>query len=146
MENFDPVVALENASTTDEEIKTLEILRQHLCPNEEGEECGEDSCAELDVEWLKQASGDGGESNPFPAKTPDGILADQEELNRFTFYLFERRYGWSEQIGHVDLSTGGKDVAPRPDSRSGRGGVGPLNIESKFKKRLIELLDDFLKW
>ena len=147
MENFDPVVALENASTTEEEIKTLEMLRQHLCPNE-GEDCVQDSCAgaEPDAEWLKQASADGGECNPFPAKTPDGILVDQEELNRFTFYLFERRYGWSEQIGHADLSTGGKDVVCRPDSRTGRSGVGPLNIESKFKKRLIELLDDFLKW
>ena len=150
MENFDPVVALENASTTEEEIKTLEILRQHLCPDEGEDICVEDICAEAeaepDADWLKQASADDGESNPFPAKTPDGTLVDQEELNRFTFYLFERRYGWSEQINHADLSTGGKDVVFRPDSRTGSSGSGPLNIESKFKKRLIELLDDFLKW
>lgn len=142
MAHFNPVLSLENASTAEDEIKTLETLRQRLCPNYERKKCLEDQ--DPDAEYLKHACTDDVDCNPFPEKTPDDILTDQEQLNIFTFYLFERRYGWSEYISHADLVGGGKDVVSRPDSRTGRG--GSFNTESKLKGRLNELLDEFLKW
>lgn len=142
MAHFNPVLSLENASTAEDEIKTLETLRQRLCPNYERKKCLEDQ--DPDAEYLKHACTDDVDCNPFPEKTPDDILTDQEQLNIFTFYLFERRYGWSEYISHADLVGSGKDVVSRPDSRTGRG--GSFNTESKLKGRLNELLDEFLKW
>ena len=148
MDDFNPVLALEGAKSTEDEISCLEKLRQCLCPQNSCSAEDEMNDEDLDTQWLREASrGENNENmNPFPCKIPEDIVQGQEQLNRFTFYLFERRYGWSESQSHGDLT--GKDMlsycGSRPDSRSGR--PTSWNIESKFKGRLNELLDEFLKW
>jgi hypothetical protein len=136
MDTFNPVLALENARSAENEIKVLEKLCRFLNPSNERQPVSSDQ--DLDTDWLKNAS-DGDVINPFPDKTPQDVLKEQEYLNRFTFYLLERRYGWSEHSIHNDPSTAGL-------SHSNTGRSSSLGIESKFKGQINELLDDLLKW
>ena len=136
MDTFNPVLALENARGAENEIKVLEKLCRFLNPSNERQHVSGDQ--DLDTDWLKNA-GDGDIINPFPDKIPQDILKEQEYLNRFTFYLFERRYGWSEHSIHLDPSAPGH-------CHSNTGRSSSLGIESKFKGQINELLDDLLKW
>lgn len=137
MDTFNLVLALENARSSENEIKILEKLCQFLSPNNERRHVSGER--DLDAEWLKNAC-DVDVVNPFPNKTPQDILKGQDNLNKFTFYLFERRYGWSEHLIHAD-----PNIKEGP-SHSNTGRSSSLEIESKFKGQINELLDDLLKW
>lgn len=143
MDSFNPVLALENARSAEKEVKILEKWCQFLSPNNERQVVNADD-GDVDTDWLKN-SYEGDVTNPFPDKTPQDVLKEQEYLNKFTFYLFERRYGWSEHLILVDsgiTKEGPSHSCSGP--RSGRS--SSLGIESKSKGRINELLDDLLKW
>ena len=139
MDAFNIVLALEKARTAEKEIKILEGLCRFLSPNKERQHVANDS--DFDTEWLKN-SGYGDVVNPYPGEQPQEILQEQESLNKFTFYLFERRYGWSEHSIHADPCPAVKEGS----SHSNTGRSSSLGIESKFKGQLNDLLDDLLKW
>ncbi|KAL9974515.1 hypothetical protein ACROYT_G011559 [Oculina patagonica] len=129
---------LQNASCAEEEILALQKLRETLLPVGDEAPSDEDDC---EKEWLRKGLNDIG--NPFPSKSPDNCIPLQEDLDSFTFYLFERRFGWSEYTANLD------DCYSVADEHLGRrGSSGSLRIqdESKFKAKLNELLDEFLKW
>ena len=78
-----------------------------------------------------------------PSESPESFILLQEDLDSFTFYLFERRFGWSEYNANLD------DHHSVADEHLGRRGSScslRIQDESKFKGRLNELLDEFLKW
>jgi len=129
---------LQNASCAEEEILALQKLREALLPVGDEAPSDEDDC---EKEWLRKGLNDIG--NPFPSRTPESFILLQEDLNSFTFYLFERRFGWSEYKPNLD------DYYAVADEHLGRrGSSASLRIqdESKFKGKLNELLDEFLKW
>lgn len=142
METFNLVLTLENACSAEIEVKTLKEFTRTLNSNNERINSSLDSSdRDLDTEWLKNAAE--GNINPFPDKTPHDVLTEQQYLNRFTFYLFDRRYGWSEHSIHVDPTN---TVVKEGPSHSNLGRASSLEIEGKFKAQINELLDDLLKW
>ena len=129
---------LQNASCAEEEILALHKLREALLPAGDEAPSDEDDC---EKEWLRKGLDDIG--NPFPSRSPESFILLQEDLDSFTFYLFERRFGWSECNANLD------DYCSVADEHLGRrGSSASLRIqdESKFKGKLNELLDEFLKW
>ena len=130
--------ALQNASCAEDEIVALGQLRETLLPTGNKTSLDEDHC---EKEWLR--SGLDNIVNPFPAKTPETCIPSQDDLDSFTFYLFERRFGWSEFTANLD------DLHTEADEhlvRRGSSGSVRIQDESKFKAKLNELLDEFLKW
>ena len=128
---------LRDASCAEDELIALEELRLSISPKFANEERHD---ADIESEWLKGGFSD--QENPYPGISPENCFGSQEELNHFTFYLFERRYGWSEyNVGSVE-ALGSEYDADR------RSSVGSLRIQddSKFKSRLNDLSDGFLKW
>ena len=77
-----------------------------------------------------------GEGNPFPKVTTDIICRSQDDLNRFTCYLFDRRYGWSETD---------KEDGKRVRRLSSTGFTMSAGTE-KQKTILNALLDQYIKW
>lgn len=129
---------LQNASCAEEEILALQKLREALLPAGDEASSDEDEC---EKEWLRKGLND--IRNPFPSESPESFILLQEDLDSFTFYLFERRFGWSEYTANLD------DYYSVADEHLGwRGSSGSLRMqdESKFKGKLNELLDEFLKW
>lgn len=129
---------LQNASCAEEEILALQKLRETLLPVGDGGPSDEDDC---EKEWLRNGLND--IANPFPSKSPDSCIPSQEDLDSFTFYLFERRFGWSEYNTNLDDCY---SVADEHLARRGSSGSLRIQDESKFKAKLNELLDEFLKW
>lgn len=130
--------ALQNAYCAEDEIVALGQLRETLLPTGDKKSLDEDHC---EKEWLR--SGLDNIVNPFPAKTPETCIPSQDDLDSFTFYLFERRFGWSEFTANLD------DLHTEADEhlvRRGSSGSARIQDESKFKAKLNELLDEFLKW
>ncbi|XP_022110928.1 uncharacterized protein LOC110990312 isoform X2 [Acanthaster planci] len=120
---------LQHATSCVEEINALDQLRKILRP--EDDLSGED---DFEHQWLSIAAdslGDEGPFNPFPAHTPDSWFSSQSNLDRFTCYLFERRYSWPE---------------------GSKGHLVPLlytvstESDAVLKSRLNNLLDEFLRW
>lgn len=128
----------ENASCAEEEIIALQKLRESLSSIDDERSFDEDN---FEKEQLQRGFSDA--KNPFPTKSPENCVLVQEDLDAFTFYLFERRFGWSE--GTINLDDG---CAPAEEHLGRRGSTGFARTqdESKFKGRLNELLDEFLKW
>nr|XP_006825186.1 PREDICTED: uncharacterized protein LOC102802136 [Saccoglossus kowalevskii] len=133
-----PLKDLIIATSTSCEVDALGSLEKQLIPDK-----GNLSIEDLEQEWLELASstlGDDSSSiNPFPEKQPEKLLTNVEDLKRFTLYLFERRYGWSEALNDE----------VKVEYVHGLGSqVTSLNTEEdvKLKGRLNDLLDDFLKW
>lgn len=77
-------------------------------------------------------------TDPFPSFKLDAVLQSQEELNDFTLYVLERRYGWSEVQSSREQS-GVKEQKQR-DKAIDHEQVGWL------KSYLNELLDVFIHW
>lgn len=130
--------ALQNATCAEEEIVALKTLREALLPIGDETPADEDDC---EKEWLRKGLND--ISNPFPSNSPETCILKQEDLDSFTFYLFERRFGWSEFTANLD------DFHSEADEHLvRRGSCGSVRIqdESRFKGKLNELLDEFLKW
>lgn len=129
---------LQNASCAEEELAALEELKESIHP---GHTIHDED--DLESEWLKRGLED--RENPFPGISPENCIRSQDDLNHFTFYLFERRYGWSEySTADEECSTAtGFDVHV-----GRRASTGSLRTQddSKFKSQLNELSDVFLKW
>ena len=136
MDVFNPLQEVENAHNVEDEVKILQKFCNSLSPMQM---CLGDQ--DLDTQWLTNSPTTGANSNPFPRVKPQEVFIDQQDLNRFTLYLFERRYGWSEQPIHGD--TNSTKLACQ-HSKMGRS--SSLGIQSKFKGRINELLDDLVKW
>ncbi|XP_038070468.1 uncharacterized protein LOC119739556 isoform X2 [Patiria miniata] len=120
---------LRQATSCAEEVNALDQLKKTLSPKDDV--FGED---DIEHQWLSLAAhslGDDDPLNPFPACTPDGVLSCQSDLERFTCYLFERRFSWSE---------------------AKKGNLGPLlgtistERDAVLKSKLNNLLDEFLRW
>ncbi|XP_071824496.1 uncharacterized protein [Apostichopus japonicus] len=77
-------------------------------------------------------------TDPFPSFKLDAVLQSQEELNDFTLYVLERRYGWSEVQSSREQSDD-KEQKQR-DKAIDHEQVGRL------KSYLNELLDVFIHW
>ncbi|XP_020619651.1 uncharacterized protein LOC110057405, partial [Orbicella faveolata] len=129
---------LQNASCAEEEILALQKLREALLPAGDEASSDEDDC---EKEWLRKGLND--IRNPFPSESPESFILLQEDLDSFTFYLFERRFGWSEYTANLDDYY---SVADEHLGRRGSSGSLRMQDESKFKGKLNELLDEFLKW
>lgn len=129
---------LQNASCAEEETFALQKLRETLIPVGVEGSLGEDDC---EKEWLRKGFND--ITNPFPTKSPESCVLVQDDLDAFTFYLFERRFGWSECTANLD---DGYSAAEEHLGRRGSSGSLRVQDESRFKGKLNELLDEFLKW
>ena len=132
----DPLLALHNAKSTEIEVKSLEDLKRVLMPfGCDGVHYSNDDT--LEQEFLDYAASSfDDDDNPFPSQHPEILLSSQETLNRFTCYLFERRFGWSEA----------KQEGTKVQVRR-LGSVGqPSQEEAKYKDLLNGMLDDFIKW
>lgn len=127
--------ALLVSTTTEQEVILLEKFREFLRP------CGSDTAVsedECEREWLR------GEivevDNPFPSWDPSVLFEEQRQLDQFTFYVFERRYGRTEFLINSEENTDDLDgiscspSSPRPPE------------DTRFVARLNELLDEHLKW
>ena len=129
---------LQNASCAEEEILALQKLRETLNPVGDERSLDEDDC---EKEWLRKGFND--TTNPFPTKSPEHCVLLQDDLDAFTFYLFERRFGWSEYTANLD---DGYSAAEEHLGRRGSSSSLRIQDESRFKGKLNELLDEFLKW
>ncbi|KAL5022616.1 hypothetical protein ScPMuIL_001771 [Solemya velum] len=72
--------------------------------------------------------------DPYPSIRLDDVAEDQVVLNKFTCYVFDRRYGWSEVIG---------DRRVRRLSSTG----ATVRTQNKCQKAEInDILDIFIRW
>lgn len=133
------LATLQNASCAEEEILALQKLRETLSSNGDERSLDED---DFEKEWLRKGLND--TANPFPTKSPESCVLGQDDLDAFTFYLFERRFGWSECTAYLDDA--GYSVAEEHIIRRSSSGSVRIQDESRFKGKLNELLDEFLKW
>lgn len=127
--------ALLISTTTEQEVILLENLRGFLKPPSRVSTVSEDEC---EREWLR---GENVEvDNPFPSWDPSALFEEQRQLDQFTFYVFERRYGRTEFLINSNENTDDLDgiswstSSPRPPE------------DARFLARLNELLDEHLKW
>ncbi|XP_070575993.1 uncharacterized protein [Ptychodera flava] len=138
METEDPLKDLIEASCTSREVDALGALEKELIPDR-----GALSIEDLEQEWLELASStlgdDSNSNNPFPDKQPEKLLTNIENLKRFTSYLFERRYGWSEALNKENKLECSHGLGSQPTCPTSEEDV-------LLKGRLNDLLDDFLKW
>ncbi|XP_067055550.1 uncharacterized protein [Acropora muricata] len=132
------VSKLQNASCAEEEILSLQKLRHSLTSLDDERTLGEIDC---ETEWLQRNFEE--VVNPFPRSSPENCALVQEDLDEFTFYLLERRFGWSEFTSNIE---DGHSLAEEHSDRGGFAGSVCIQDESKFKGKLNELLDEFLKW
>lgn len=73
-------------------------------------------------------------SNPYTDIRLDDFATDQVALNKFTCYVFDRRYGWSEVVG---------DRRVRRLSSTG----ATVRTQNKCQKAEInDILDTFIRW
>ncbi|CAH1780021.1 unnamed protein product [Owenia fusiformis] len=128
-----PAELLLAVTSCEEEVLHLSKLRQDLIPPSDiflDLEGDEDI---FEKEWLRTAASTPDDDNPFPDKSVTDIFLNQNDLDKFTHYLFERRFGWSE-VGIISADVGGKKVG------SGK------QKEVKYKTTLNDLLDDYIRW
>lgn len=128
--------SLLNSTTTDEEVVLLEQLREFLKPECVRSTQSDDDC---EREWLE---GGGIDDNPFPSAQPSTLFASQQELNHFTFYVYERRYGRTEFLinstidGNQENLDGVDVLATSPR----------VQDDSRLLVRLNALLDEHIHW
>lgn len=139
MEGFS-LVPLKNASSVEEELNVLEQLKGVLLPLRPARTESDD---DFENEWLRRGGAE--IENPFPSKTPENLLDIQSDLENFTFYLFERRFGWSEYASSTDFEDDDHGFEKNTSRRASACSLRVLE-ETKFKGRINELLDEFLRW
>ena len=81
-----------------------------------------DNAEDIEHYWLQNSGG----SDYFCQKTPEDVLEVQEHANDFMFYVFDRRYGWTE---------GGSYLTTSKSSH-----------EAHCKASMNEILDEYIKW
>ncbi|XP_074644937.1 uncharacterized protein LOC141901529 [Tubulanus polymorphus] len=133
---------LEFASTTEEELDSLWDLRQMLKKaaniSLSSVKVKSDNVSMEEAMLLRYNSFESNE-NPFPDQFVSSLCLNQSDLNKFTSYLFQRRYGWSEGYKEV------KQVRIRRMNRI-NSVVATSIDEVKYKPPLNDVLDDFIKW
>lgn len=136
---------LENGSSVEEELSHLEQLKSVLSPLQTAT-CTNESDEDFENKWLQR----GGTEivNPFPLKTPEEVFSGQSKLECFTFYLFERRFGWSEYANSTNLEQDHRELENDKYNFSHRESIPSSRVleETRFKGKINELLDEFLKW
>ncbi|XP_064639855.1 uncharacterized protein LOC135495320 [Lineus longissimus] len=125
---------LEAATSTKCELECMRHLHRKLSVFSEDAHIYQTDEEFLEDQFLSTTADD---ENPFPLKNIHTLCPTQEELNRFTHYLFERRYGWSE-----GLQADGK----KPRIRRLGSVVTSLGDEKTYKSSINEVLDDFIRW
>ncbi|KAK3746389.1 hypothetical protein QZH41_018199, partial [Actinostola sp. cb2023] len=97
----------------------------------------DDDC---ETEWLRR--GIDKIDNPFPSALPSKLFGSQRDLNHFTFYVFERRYGRTEFLinssidENVESLDGVYAVSSSPRAQD----------DSRLLVQLNEFLDEQLRW
>ena len=111
-------VALERLLSTaspEQELSRLQDLQSVMITNY-------DNAEDIEQNWLQNSGG----SDYFCQKTPEDVLEAQEHANDFMFYVFDRRYGWTE---------GGSYLTTSKSSQ-----------EAYCKASMNEILDEYIKW
>ncbi|XP_031558056.1 uncharacterized protein LOC116294568 isoform X2 [Actinia tenebrosa] len=127
--------ALLVSTTTEQEVLLLEKLREFLKPICSVATVSEDEC---EREWLRGENIE--DDNPFPSWDPSALFEEQRQLDQFTFYVFERRYGRTEFLINSNENTDDLDgISWSPSSPR-------APEDTRFLTRLNELLDEHLKW
>ncbi|XP_013392533.1 uncharacterized protein LOC106160455 [Lingula anatina] len=124
---------LKQASSAEEELKILQAVQDRLLPS-----LTEPLISDLDADVCEKQFLESGfleDDTPFPGHSPEMLYSKQNDLNDFTYYLLNRRYGWSELEGKP-----GSKARARPAKASVMAG------EVRHKALLNDLLDDFIKW
>lgn len=136
------LVPLKNASSVEEELSLLEKLKAVLSPVRPAL-CKPESDDDFEFKWLQRGGTE--IENPFPSKTPEEQFSGQSDLEHFTFYLFERRFGWSEYASNINFE---EDERGFENGNNRRESPVSLRVfdETRFKGKINELLDEFLKW
>ena len=112
-------VALEGlmrVTTPEQEIKQLQGLQNVMITRF-------DNPDDIEQNWLMNS---GGSDHIFTQKFSEEVLVTQEYTNTFMFYLFDRRYGWTEGGSHLTTSKTSHDA--------------------QYKASINEILDDYIKW
>ena len=133
VKEFAPLLhAAYNASTTEKELEALDSIRNLLLPNGNVYTVGPEDEEDLEREWLSyaQLQDQTDDENPFPGFTLETQLVSQTDLQQFVFYVFHRRFGWSET---------GQDVQRMKK-------VEQALTKAKNKIYINDHLDGFLKW
>ena len=172
-DNLEPFFqAVKNGRGFQEELTHLEHLLHLVKPKSDIQNLNgplnSDDQDDCENSFLAQASGmqssEGADGKTDPTNFPCQIWRDKNLLNGVTFYLFERRFGWSEQFELQAPSDTGRDLensesatlmdmhksknvnSPRHSLSSPRNSLKGMIIEkeSKYKEQLNDLLDEFL--
>lgn len=121
------------STNTELDVSLLEELRELLKPDCVVLSQGDDDCEQ---EWLAKAT----DTDPFPNSRPVDLFSTQTQLDQFTFYIFERRYGRTEVFinstidGNLDGVDHAQDISPRGQD------------DGRMLSRLNTLLDEQLRW
>ena len=111
-------VALErllSRANPEQELSRLQDLQNVMITNY-------DSSEDIEQNWLQNSGG----SDYFCQKTPEEVFEAQEHANDFVFYVFDRRYGWTEGGSYLTTSKSSHDA--------------------RCKATMNELLDEYIKW
>ena len=121
-----------NAKSTQEELEALDALRNVLLPEGETHDISLQVEDDIEREWLcfAQLQDPSEDENPFPGCQLESIILTQIELDRFIFYLFERRFGWSECRNELKKAKRGLQA----------------EAEARNKLHINDHLDALLRW
>ena len=129
--------SLLDSTTTEQDVALLGQLREFLTPACFRPSQSDDDC---ETEWLRR--GIDKIDNPFPSALPSKLFGSQRDLNHFTFYVFERRYGRTEFLinssidENVESLDGVYAVSSSPRAQD----------DSRLLVQLNEFLDEQLRW
>ena len=126
------LVPLKNANSVEEELSLLELLKVVLSPVR-SEICITESDDDFEIKWLQRGGTE--IENPFPSKTPEEQFSSQSDLAQFTFYLFERRFGWSEYASNTNFAEDEHEFVN--DNIRKESSIPSLRVESPFGFRGI---------
>lgn len=127
------IIKLTSAVSSDEEVLILQKLHSSLLNRHGTSESETNLIGTIEKETSFDLFGDG---NPYPQNTPESVCDTQECLDKFTCYLFDRRFGWSE----TDTEDG------RRVRRMSCTGATKSAGSSKQKAVLNTMLDCLIKW
>jgi len=121
------------STNIEQDVNLLEELRKVLKPEGVVVRESDDDCEQ---EWLSKAA----DFDPFPSSHLVDLFSTQAQVDQFTFYIFERRYGRTEFLinSTVDSSLDGaddnQDISPRGHE------------DATLLAKLNTLLDEQLRW
>ena len=107
---------LMTVTTPEQELMQLQSLQNVMITSY-------DNPDDIEQNWLVNS---GGSDNFFIQKSPEDVLITQEYTNTFMFYVFDRRYGWTEGGSHLAASK--------------------TSADAQYKPSINEILDEHIKW